>query len=231
MRHLNAADNYYETNGADMNRMQAWHNQNDRFRPVAKNYCAIFGEAPAAFQYNVISAVSMSAYTQVGPGFKGLANPENRAFLAKWRAWASEHHAFLKVKRDLFDCPGDSAVDGSAHMIGDRGFVFLFPGGFDRNGPQAGSVRAAIPLHRWIGLDENHSAGYAVRELYPRAGADLGVHRYGEDVLCDVPRDSAVVLAVEPAAPGSMPRRPTLPESQDPAVRAFPAVSPVRESE
>ena len=221
LRHLNAADNYYETNGADMNRLQAWHNQNDRFRPVYRNYCAIFGEAPAAFQYNVISALSMSAYTQIGPGFKGLANPENRAFLAKWRAWGSEHHAYLKVKRDLFDCPGDSAVDGSAHVIGDRGFVFLFPGGFDaKKLPQA--VRATMPLSRWLGLEERPQALYEVKEIYPRENVDLGVHRYGDDLAYDMPAGSAVILSIAPAPPGSAPSKQATPPAEGTTVvKAF----------
>ncbi|MFN9820230.1 MAG: LamG domain-containing protein, partial [Akkermansiaceae bacterium] len=153
LRYLNSADNYYETNGADMNRYQAWHNQNDRFRPVYKNYCAVFGETPAQFQYNVISTISMSTYCQIGPGFKGLAHAENREFLKKWRAWAGKNHAYLKVKRDLFDCPGEAAIDGSAHLIKDRGFLFLFAVGKE-------PARASIPLNRWLGLDENPNALY-----------------------------------------------------------------------
>ena len=169
---------------------------------------AIFGEAPAAFQHNVISALSMSAYTQIGPGFKGLANPENRAFLAKWRAWASEHHAYLKVKRDLFDCPGDSAVDGCAHVIGDRGFVFLFPGGFDAKKPTQ-TVRATMPLNRWLGLDERPQSLYAVKEIYPRENVDLGIHRYGDEFAYDMPAQSAVILSIVPAPPGSEPHHPS----------------------
>jgi hypothetical protein len=222
LRYLNSADNYYETNGADMNRFQAWHNQNDRFRPVYKNYCAIFGEAPAQFQYNVISALGMSSYCQIGPGYKGLAHAENREFLKKWRDWASENYAYLKVKRDLFDCPGEAAIDGSAHMIKDRGFVFLFAVGKQR-------ARASIPLNRWLGLDETPAALYRVKEIYPREGADLGVYRYGDELLHDMPQGAAVILAMEPAASGSMPRRPELGAQKDtptviPAFKVTPSV-------
>ncbi|MFN5737507.1 MAG: LamG domain-containing protein, partial [Akkermansiaceae bacterium] len=116
-------------------------------------YSSIFGETPAQFQYNVISTLSMSTYCQIGPGFKGLAHAENREFLKKWRAWASKNHAYLKVKRDLFDCPGEAAIDGSAHLIKDRGFLFLFAVGKE-------PARASIPLNRWLGLDENPNALY-----------------------------------------------------------------------
>ena len=201
LRHFNSDDNYYETNGALMNRFQAWHNQNDRFRPVYKNYAAIFGGSPAAFRNSVISSISTTSYCQIGPGYADLAIEENRAFLKKWRAWATENHAFLKVKRDLFDAPGEVPLDGSAHIIKDRGFLFLFSAGGQ-------AVRASIPLNRWLQLEEKPDALYQIKEVYPREGTDLGISKYGEDFLYDMPADAAVILALEPAATGSEPRRP-----------------------
>jgi hypothetical protein len=163
----------------------------------------------------------MSSYCQIGPGFKGLAHAENREFLKKWRAWASKNHAYLKVKRDLFDCPGEAAIDGSAHMIKDRGFLFLF-------GVGKQAARASIPLNRWLGLDETPTALYRVKEIYPRDGVDLGIYRYGEQLLHDMPLAAAVVLALEPAAGGSSPRRPELGAQQEnptviPAFQVTPA--------
>jgi hypothetical protein len=202
LRHLNAADNYFETNGADMNRFQAWHNQNDRFRPVYKNYGAVFGKDEAVFRFNVISTISGTAYCQIGPGFHGLSLPGNREFLKKWRQWASENRAYLKVKRDLFDCPGFTPVDGSAHIIKDRGFLFLFPGGFDSGTASTNTLCASVPLHRWLGLDEDRDAVYELTEIYPRDKVALGVYRYGEEFLYDLPRRSAAVIALTPAPRG-----------------------------
>ncbi|HJN14920.1 MAG TPA: LamG domain-containing protein, partial [Armatimonadota bacterium] len=208
LRYFNADDNYYETNGALMNRFQTWHNQNDRFRPVYKNYAAIFGGSPAEFRNSVISSISATSYCQVGPGYKDLAIEENRDFLRMWRAWATRNHAYLKVKRDLFDSPGDSPVDGSAHIIRDRGFLFLFPAG-------GMSARASIPISRWIQLDENAKALYQIREIYPREATDLGVYKYGAELLYDMPKGSAVILSLEPAPAGSKPRRPVLQEQPE----------------
>ena len=206
---LNADDNYFETTGADMNRFQTWHNQNDRFRPPYKNYAAVFGETPSEFQFSVLSTISVASYCQIGPGFKGLALAENREFLKKWRAWATENYAYLKVKRDLFDCPGYSRVDGSAHILKDRGFFFLFPGGHAGESGIANKVRAdprttraAIPLNRWVGL-EDKPASFKLTEIYPHEGRDLGIYRYGEEFLYDLPRNLAVVLKIEPAGPGA----------------------------
>jgi glycerophosphoryl diester phosphodiesterase len=226
LRYMNSADNYYETSGSDMNRVQAWHNQNDRFRPVYKNYCSIFGETPQQFQHSVISTLSMSSYCQLGPGFKGLALAENREFLKKWRRWASENHAYLRVKRDLFACPGDSPVDGSAHIIKDRGFLFLFPMGGKK-------VRASIPVNRWLQLAEKPEAVYQLKEIYPREGVELGSWRYGEAFLYDMPQSGPVVLALEPAPAGSRPQQPTLaaPAEGTLVLQAFEAAKALRPDE
>ena len=224
LRHLNSAYHYFETGGADMNRLQAWHQQNDRFRPVYKNTCDLFGNDPKSFRFNVISALSMSSYSMVGPAFEQFSLKENRDFFMKWRAWATRNHAYLKVKRDLFNCPGDSAVDGSAHIIKDRGFLFLFPGGFDKKITQTKVVRPSIQVNRWLQLEENTEALYHIKEIYPREGTDLGIYKYGEEFLYDMPTDSPVILVLEPAPKGSKSRRPTL-ENQEDQVLVLPAFS------
>lgn len=215
LRYFNCDDNYYETNGAIMNRFQVWHNQNDRFRPPYKNYAAIFGKNAKDFRANLISSISATSYCQLGPGFRGLALQENRDFLKKWRAWATKNHAYLKVKRDLFDCPGDSPVDGSAHIIKDRGFLFLFPVGFDKKSNHSKILRASIPINRWLGLDQTPAGIYQIKEVCPREEIDLGVYRYGEEFIYEMPKDSAVILSLEPAASGSWPHRPVLGGQQD----------------
>lgn len=205
LRYLNADDNYYETNGADMNRFQTWHNQNDRFRPVYKNYAAMFGSDARTFQFNVIATLSTTTYCQIGPGFHGLAHAVNREFLKQWRAWATTNHAYLKVKRDLFDCPGYTPVDGSAHILDNRGYVFLFPGGFDIKYRAPKPIRTSILINRWLGLNEDPAAVYQVTEIYPRKDVSLGRYRYGADFLYDMPKDSAVILSLTPAGKDAEP--------------------------
>ena len=162
----------------------------------------------------------MSSYCQIGPGFKGLALEENRLFLKKWRDWASQNYPYLKVKRDLFDCPGEAAIDGSAHIIKDRGFLFLFAVGKQQ-------ARASIPLNRWLGLDEIPAALYQLKEIYPREGADLGVYRYGDEFQYDMPVGSAVIIALEPAVVGAKTQRPVSSALQRelPVVPAFTSVN------
>ena len=218
LRYFNGTYPYFETHGIVMNRLQAWHLQNGMFNPVYKNMCDLFDTDPRGFQLNVITAISMTDHGMMGPALKGLGVEANRDFLKKWRAWATEHYDYLKVKRDLFGCPGDSPVDGSAHIIKDRGFLFMFPAG-------GKPVRASIPINRWIQLEENPGALYQLKEIYPREGIDLGIYKYGEEFLYDMPMDSAVILSLEPAAKGSEPRPPTLQDR--PGAQVIPAFSSV----
>jgi hypothetical protein len=224
LRHLDSAYHYFETHGADMNRLQSWHQQNDRFRPVYKNSLDLFGKNPRSFRFNVIAGLSIANYCMIGQAYPQFAAKENRDFFKKWRAWATKNLDCLTVKRDLFDSPGHSPLDGSAHIIGDRGFVFLFRGGFDAGLNQKTALRASIPVNRWLQLEENPKALYQIKEIYPREGIDLGVYSYGEEFRYDMPNGSAVILSLEPAPKGSEPRRPALKNQQD-QVLVVPAFS------
>jgi hypothetical protein len=62
-------------------------------------------------------------------------------------------------------------------------------------------------MNRWIQLEENPSAVYQIKEVYPREAAVLATHRYGEEFFYDMPNDSAVVLALEPAAGDAQPKQ------------------------
>jgi len=230
LRYPNGDDNYFETSGADMNRMQCWHNQNDRFRPVYKNYAALFGGDPASFRFSLLSTISASSYCQIGPGFNGLALEENREFMKRWRDWASVNLKHLKVKRDLFNCPGYSPVDGSAHIIRDKGFIFLFlAGAFSPNAEirkrvesRTQAVWASVPINRWIGLKISEGGVYKITEIYPRAGRVLGAYRYGDEFIYQMPKDSAVVLSLEPVEGTSSMKRSPLSAGRDAiVVKAF----------
>ena len=213
-RSLNATENYYEVASADQNRFQQWHNQNGRFLPPGHNYSAVFGRDPAGFRYSLIACLAGGPYCQIGAGLHQLRDEENQEFLVRWRNWAGNNHVYLRVKRDLFPAPGYARVDGSAHVVEDRGFLFLFPTGLQPNahtpekdggiGAKVRSfdktVRASIKVNRWLGLEEAPDAVFAITELYPSEGRSLGTHRYGDTFLYDMPRDSAVILSLEPAA-------------------------------
>jgi hypothetical protein len=218
LRHLDSAYHYYETHGADMNRLQSWHQQNDRFRPVYKNSLDLFGKNPESFRFNVIAGLSIANYCMIGEAYPQLAAKKNREFFKKWRAWASKNLDYLTVKRDIFDSPGHSPLDGSAHIIKGRGFIFLFRGGFDAGRNQNTPLRASIPINRWLQLEENPDAIYQLKEIYPHEGKVIAHVRYGETLLYDMPNDPAVILSLEPAPAGSKPRQPALKNEPNPLV-------------
>jgi hypothetical protein len=52
-------------------------------------------------------------------------------------------------------------------------------------------------------LEENPDAVYQIKEIYPREGKVLATVRYGETYFYDMPKNYAVILALEPAPKGS----------------------------
>ncbi len=225
---INSDENYYEMGSIENNRYQTWHNENGRFRPVYLNYASIFGAEPASFEYSIVSCLSTSYYCQLSLGFHALKNyPETADTLKKWKRWADANIRFLKSRRTLFGMPGEYAADGSAHVVGDEGLLFLFtaPGR---------PVDARIPLCRWIGLAEKPDQRYRIRieaALHTKGEtADCAIAasvlRYGDILRCRLSPDSAFILRLEPCADGEMiPEQPEIPFSSDDEIaEAFPAV-------
>ena len=139
----------------------------------------------------------------VGEAYPQFADQENREFFKKWRAWASENLDYLSVKRDLFDSPCNLALDSSAHIIDDRGYLFLFRGGFDAGLNKKSALRASIPINRWLQLNEAPGQLYQIKEIYPNEGKVLATVSYGDEFLYDMPSDPAVILSLQPVAKGS----------------------------
>lgn len=210
-----------------MNHLQAWHQQNDRFRPVYKNSLDLFGKNPRSFRFNMIAGLSIASYCMVGEAYQQFTIKENQDFFKKWRAWATKNLDYLTVKRDLFDSPGHSALDGSAHIIKNRGFIFLLRGGFDAGRNQNTALRASIPINRWLQLEENPDAIYQIKEIYPREGKVLANVRYGEKFLYDMPNEAAVILALEPAPSGSKIFQ-SITGDQEKQVQIIPAFSSIK---
>jgi hypothetical protein len=93
------------------------------------------------------------------------------------------------VRRDLFDWPGPDRIDGSAHIIGDRGLVFLF-----NAGKQSRTARFALTDEE-LGLAGR--GRFAVSQEHP-AGKAARTADYGATVAWEVPAESAVVLRIAP---------------------------------
>ena len=172
MTSLNSDENYYEMASVENNRLQTWHNENDRFRPVYLNYASVFGKTPSEFEHSLISALSTSEYCQISKGYCALRDyPESADILKKWKKWADENHRFLKSRRSIFGMPGEHAADGSTHFIDDEGFIFIFtaPGT---------AAECHIPMSELIGLDGKTEA-YRITEI-------SSVERNGNTASCEI---------------------------------------------
>jgi len=215
-RYLDVVENYYENPGPDDLRFQAWFMQNSHFLPPYKNMAQIwFRFEPATFglpeslrshwerfyfegfrdyEYGLMSALSVGNNVGFFVQFPSFDNEEEKetylAFIRKWKEWASENIDYLQVRRDLFGTPlRKGGIDGSAHVIGDRGFVFLFNPTKDR---KIGS----IPLNDLIRLTRGDS--FDLKVLFPEEGDSLGTYGYGEEALVDIEGGACKLLEIAP---------------------------------
>lgn len=94
----------------------------------------------------------------------------------------------LKVRKDLPDWPAAGKVDGSAHIVGDRGFVFLFN---SNTNPLEG--RFAL-TEECVGL--KHEGTFEVSQDFPESDRSIRV-LHGETVHWEIPGETAVILDVQ----------------------------------
>lgn len=143
--------------------------------------------------YIMLSALSSSPNLLLYlPARTGIPK-DDQAEIRRWLDWGRKNVKYLLVRRDLFDWPGKGKVDGSAHIVGDGGIVFLF------NGGKASAAGSFTLSDIEIGLAER--GRFEVSQEYPPSGAQVQ-RDYGETVTWDVPAESAVVLRLRKGAGG-----------------------------
>jgi hypothetical protein len=114
---------------------------------------------------------------------------EDQAEIRTWLDWGRKHEAYLKVRKDLFNWPGPGRVDGSAHVIADRGILFLF-------NPSTEALKAEFTMtEQELGLTKQ--GGYRIEQEHPVPSAAVETH-YGQRVTWSVPAQSAMVLRIRP---------------------------------
>ena len=185
-----------------------WTSYNFRFLPMYKSGVLLSATSRAPFQWLLLRSISVSDHFMLWPDAVGIAL-ENRDFWTKWLTWADQNIQYLRVGRTLFREPwGDTIVaslppalegrlpapsaslHGSAHCVGDRGFLFLF-------NPSSQARVGIIPLNHWVGLNEGEQ--FAVRLLHPKETPAYGPYHRGEELRIEVPAQGALVLQVLPA--------------------------------
>jgi hypothetical protein len=143
--------------------------------------------------YIMLSALSCSPNLLMNvPTQSGIPDKDKQE-IKKWLDWGRNNIKYILARKDLPDWPQKGKVDGSAHIIGREGFVFLF-------NPNDGPLKGEFTLNEeGIGLREN--GAYSIRQIHP--AEDQKDHRtlaarQGETVFWDVPGQTAVVLELQP---------------------------------
>jgi hypothetical protein len=115
---------------------------------------------------------------------------EDKAEIRKWLEWGRKNITYLKVRKDLPDWPAAGKVDGSAHIVGDRGLVFLF-------NPNKSPLRGSFALtEESVGLQRK--GAFLVTQSYPPSDRRLRA-THGQTIPWEVAPETAVILEVQPA--------------------------------
>jgi hypothetical protein len=113
----------------------------------------------------------------------------DKAEIRKWIDWGGQNIRYLQVRKDLPQWPEAGKVDGSAHILGDRGLIFLF-------NPNLTPISTGFRLDReTLGIIKGSQFG--VSQTYPESKTKKQL-KLGEDLVWEVPAQTAVVLSIAP---------------------------------
>ncbi|NLE99681.1 MAG: hypothetical protein GX601_01765 [Anaerolineales bacterium] len=170
----------------------------EQFMPHTIDWPLLFpsyANEPVPFPAEHIDFIMLSALSSAPnlllylPARDGLPEPVI-AEIRRWLDWGREHIDFLQVRHDLFDWPQPGKVDGSAHLLGDRGLILLF-------NPNQEPLEGAFALtDEDIGLTAE--GDFALWQEYPAGGERIRAHS-GQTVRWAVPGETAIVLRLAPA--------------------------------
>lgn len=114
----------------------------------------------------------------------------DKAEIRRWMEWGEKNIRYLQVRKDLPQWPEAGKVDGSAHIIKDRGLVCLF-------NPNPHPLETRFRLDKEsIGLTEG--TRFDVSQSYPSGGKARRFH-LGQEVAWEVPAETSLVLDIRPA--------------------------------
>lgn len=188
-----------------------WYAHNYLFMPPGKGYVGDYFPRTGSLEYDLLHHLSLADHMDLGQPV-WFADPARceaaQQFWRKWLSWADTNFEYLRARRDLFGTP-HSGLEGSAHIVNSRGFIFLFNSSETK---RAGN----IPLNHWIGLTQGER--FAVGALYPDPTRDYGVYARGDELVVGVPAKQALVLQL---ASTEAPRSPSRPPAGVEVEKAF----------
>jgi hypothetical protein len=135
-----------------------------RYRPRDWDYLG--------YQYSFLSSIATGGWNNVvdmiparDPEEAKHFSEEDKAWIRDWLAWTTKNKEYLLHTRTILDQPALGHVDGTAAILGDRGYLFLF-------NPNYNELSAELTLDETIGLTKGDK--FLLREIYPQEGRLLG---------------------------------------------------------
>ncbi|MGD1008865.1 MAG: hypothetical protein ABR951_01800 [Candidatus Aminicenantales bacterium] len=166
----------------------------DRFRP--KDWDVL------GWKYSLLSSIATAPFNHVinfipardPEEFKAFSD-EDKAWFRRWLDWTDENARYLHALRPIIGPPMVGRPDGTAAIVEDRGFVFLF-------NPNPGRLEARFKLDASIGLVKGEA--FVLREIHPEEGRLIAAGpdafwKAGSEVALPMAGREALVLEVFPA--------------------------------
>ncbi|MFZ0744752.1 MAG: hypothetical protein WAM85_10095 [Terracidiphilus sp.] len=165
-----------------------------RYRPRDWDYLG--------YRYSFISSIATGGWNNVvdmiparDPEEASHFSAEDKAWIRGWLDWTVKNKEYLRHTRTILEQPAIGHVDGTAAVLGDRGFLFLFNPNYKR-------LPAQFLLDETIGLTTGDK--FLLQEVYPENGRLLGkpgtgVWSRGDVVQLTLDGTSATVLELTPA--------------------------------
>jgi hypothetical protein len=171
-----------------------------RYRPRDWDYLG--------YRYSFLSSIATAGWNNVidmiparDPEEFRHFSAADKAWIRNWLEWTVQNKEYLLHTRNILHQPAMGHVDGTASVVGDHGFLFLF-------NPNYKQLPADIALDQSIGLTEGQH--YLLKELYPFPGRLLGkegsgVWTRGDTVHTMLDGTSATVFEILAATPANNP--------------------------
>ena len=166
-----------------------------RYRPRDWDYLG--------YQYSFISSIATGGWNNVvdmiparDPEEARLFSAEDKAWIRNWLEWTAKNKKYLLHTRTILGQPALGHVDGTAAVVEDRGYIFLF-------NPNYKQLPAEFSLDETIGV--NKGGKFLLKEVFPESGRlvgkpGAGVWSRGDIVHLVLDGTSATVFELSPEA-------------------------------
>jgi hypothetical protein len=124
------------------------------------------------YRYSFISSIATGGWNNVvdmiparDPEEARHFSAEDKTWIRDWLAWTTMNKEYLLRTRTILQQPALGNVDGTAAILGDRGYLFLF-------NPNYKQLPAEFSLDETIGVTKGRS--FLLKEVFPEKGRLLG---------------------------------------------------------